>query len=47
VLRLELGEVDRCPQPTKFELFNNVKTAKALGITLPPSLLLQANRVIE
>ena len=34
-------------QPTKFELVLNVKTAKALSITLPGEILLQANRVIE
>ena len=34
-------------QPTKFELVLNLKTAKALSITLPAEILLQANRVIE
>jgi putative ABC transport system substrate-binding protein len=34
-------------QPTKFELFVNTRTAKALGLTIPSSVLLQASALVD
>jgi putative ABC transport system substrate-binding protein len=34
-------------QPTRFDLVVNMKTAKALGLTMPPEIMVQATRVIQ
>jgi putative ABC transport system substrate-binding protein len=34
-------------QPTKFDLFVNLRTARVLGLTIPQSVLLQASQVIQ
>jgi putative tryptophan/tyrosine transport system substrate-binding protein len=45
--RVRAESYDQVEQPTKFDLVVNLKTARALGVTVPPSVLIQATQIIQ
>jgi putative ABC transport system substrate-binding protein len=47
ILTAQSPSISRVQAPTKFETAVNLKTAKALGFTIPPTLLATADEVIE